>query len=220
MKPTRLCIAALAALLAGAPAAQAARATVRVMTAQREIIGPAPELSGAATAYVDDTGTAQKLPPDTVMGQLFAVAAVHDLAVSVHVGSQGGYVNSIGGVVPGMNGFWELFVNDVSSATGADATTIHNGDSVVWVLDPDYTQPGPAFLDLKLVSRRHGRARLHVIRADEKGQAAAVGASVHVRGKWYPVDAGGNVTIKAHGSWNARARLAGAISSERLTVRT
>lgn len=221
MKPTRLCIATAVALLVCVPAAGAARGTVRVMTAEHDLIGPAPQLSGAVRAYLDDTDTAVTLPPGTVMGQLFAAAAVHDLAVSVHVSAFGGFVTAIGGVAPDPNaGFWELFVNDQPASVGADQTTLHTGDEVVWVLDPDFTTPGPSFLDLDMVRRRPGRAVLHVTRVDETGAAAAAGARVRVRGHWYTAGAGGDVTVRVRGAWSARARLSGSISSPVLSART
>ncbi len=219
MKPIRLCSTVLAALLIAVPAASAARATVRVMTATADLIGPVPELSGAARSYVDDTGTVQVLPADTVMGQLVAVAAVHDLAVGVHVSSFGGYVTGIGGVTPDPTaGFWELFVNDAAATAGADQTTIHRGDEVVWVLDPDFTRPGPSFLDLNLVTRRRRRAVLHVTRVDETGAVPGAGAHLRVAGRRYVADARGNIVIRVAGRFRTRAWLAGSISSQRITV--
>jgi hypothetical protein len=220
MGPKRLFVAAAAALLVAAPAAHATRATLRVTTGDRELVGPAPVKSGSALAYTDDTGTPHKLPANTVLGQLLAVAAVRDLAVGIHVSSFGAFVTGIGGVAPDPNkGFWELFVNDAPSQVGADTATIHRGDRVVWLLDPDFTAPGPAFLDLTVARRFRTHIRLHVTRVDEKGGTAAAGARVVVAGRALTANASGNVTVRTKGKFNARATLAGAFASQLLTVR-
>jgi hypothetical protein len=220
VRASRLFVAALAALSVAVPAADAARATLRVTTGDRELVGPAPVKSGSALAYVDDTGTLHKLPPNTVLGQLIAVAAVRDFAVGVHVGTYGAFVTGIDGVVPDPNkGFWELFVNDAPSQVGADQAIIHHGDRVVWLLDPDFTTPGPAFLDLTVARRFSNHVRLHVARVDEKGSTVAAGARVVAAGRALVANAAGNVTVRTKGKFTARATLAGAFASELLAVR-
>jgi hypothetical protein len=220
MGPKRLFVAAAAALLVAAPAAHATRATLRVTTGDRELVGPAPVKSGSALAYTDDTGTPHKLPANTVLGQLIAVAAVRGLPVGVHVSSFGGFVTAIGGVAPDPNkGFWELFVNDAPSQVGADQALIHHGDRIVWLLDPDFTTPGPAFLDLTLARRYRTHVRLHVVRVDEKGGTTAAGAKVRAAGRTLTANAAGNVTVRTRGRFTARATLEGAIASQVLTIR-
>jgi hypothetical protein len=220
MGPKRLFAATAVALLVAVPAANATRATLRVTTGDRELVGPAPEKSGSVLAYVDDTGTAHKLPANTVLGQLLAVSAVHDMAVGIHVSGFGAFVTGIGGVAPDPNkGFWELFVNDAPSPVGADQAIIHRGDRVVWLLDPDFTTPGPAFLDLTVARRFRNHVRLHVARVDEKGSTAGAGARVTAAGRTLTANAAGNVSVRAKGRFTARATLTGVVASQLLAVR-
>ncbi len=49
-------------------------------------------------------------------------------------GSMGQFVQSIDGITPDSQHFWELFVNGKSSNVGASSYTLKNGDQIQWKL--------------------------------------------------------------------------------------
>jgi hypothetical protein len=217
MRTIRVLAAVIAALLVSVPGALAARAELRIITPTRSLLGADALRSGSARSYVDDQSVSHALPASTALGQLFAGSLVGDFGVLVAYSSFGGFVHEIGGVPATGNATWTLFVNDVAATAGPDTLALKAGDKATWLLDPDYTRPGPYFLDLTLLKRSGSTLSLSVRRVDySKGPVAAVGARVTVNGHRYKVNGRGKVTIRVAGPWFARATLAGAIASQRL----
>jgi len=224
MTRTRVLTAATVALLAAPVAAQAAgpRATVRAETAAKTVLAGDVKV-GAARAYLDVDGTPHALQPNTVLGQLVTGAAAAGADLEIGFNAQfGGFVSSIGGVAPAnpQTGSWSLFVDNALAMTGAETATIKNGHEIVWILDPDFNEPGPTFLDLDPVkaSAVPGTFRLTfgVTLAAGDRPVPAKGATVLVNGKKHTTNARGRVTVEVRQgtAWTARATLKGSIRSE------
>jgi hypothetical protein len=221
MTRTRVLAAAAVAALAVPGAAQAAgvRATVRAETATKTVLDGA-QPYGAARAYLDTDGTPHALAPNTVLGQLVTATSAVGADVGIGFDAQfGGFVGSIGGAAAPASGFWQLFVDNVSSTTGAETTTIRKGQEVVWVLDPDFNTPGPTFLDVDLLSQRGRRYTFRVTLAGGAKPVPAKGATLSLNGEKVKVPASGRVAarIEKGTDWTARAALAGSIRSETLS---
>jgi hypothetical protein len=226
MTRTRVLAAVTAALLAAPVAAQAAgpRATVRAMTATQTVL-PGDQAVGAARAYLDGDGVAHALSPNTVLGQLVAGAALEGADLGIGFNPQfGGFVNAIGGIAPANPdvGSWSLFIDNALAATGAETATIKKGQEVVWILDPDFTTPGPTFLDLDPVRAAAVPGTFWftfaVTLAGGEKPVPAKGATVILNGRPHKVNARGRVTIEVRqgADWTARATLKGSIRSETL----
>lgn len=212
-------LAALAACCVPASALAATRATLRVITPSRTVLGAHPPLVGAARSYLDDAGAAHALKANTVMGQLVAGTAFYGVPLDVSFNpSLGGYVSAIGGVSGGSKGFWELFVNDRSATLGAEAQTFRAGDEVVWVLDPDFSAPGPFFLDLNVVRRSAGRVTFSVVQAGGTSPVPAAGATIRVNGRILVTARNGRASVRLRRGhvFQARASKHGAIRSQLL----
>lgn len=217
MTPTRLLAVAATVLLAAPAAADAAgiRASLRVETSQRTLVGPDGARVGATRSYLDTDGTAHALPANTALGQLVAGTGAAGVDLGVSFNAQfGGFVAAIGGQDAGTNGFWAFYVDNVASSTGAETTFLARKPEYVWVLDSDFNKPGPFFLDLDVASRGPHSVTFRVTRAGGKRPAAARGATLTINGQRIAIPASGRLTIEAHGTWTARASLAGTISSE------
>jgi hypothetical protein len=210
-------VAALALACAPVAASAATRATLRVVTPSRTVLGAHPPLVGATRSYLDDAGTPHALKPNTVMGQLVAGTAFFGLPLDISFNAQlGGFVSAIGGIPGGTKGFWELFVNNRSSTLGAEAATFKAGDEVVWMLDPDFSAPGPFYLDLNVVRRRGGRVTFGVVKAGGAQPVAAIRATIRVNGRILLTGANGRVTLRLRRGrpFHARATMHGAIRSQ------
>jgi hypothetical protein len=215
-------LSAAAGTALAVPAASAdVRAQIRVATPSGTLF-QAP-LVGAARSYRADGGGTYALPRDTALGQLVAAGAFFARPALIHQDpSLGAFVSAVGGVRPGPKGFWAFFVNDRLAGVGAGAYRLHRGDEVTWILDPDYTKPGPDFLDLDVVAQGPLRARFRVTRVAARGsgyvRVPAAGARLVVGGQTFRVPASGVVraTFIRHGAWTATAATRGAIGSETL----
>ncbi|HVM16320.1 MAG TPA: DUF4430 domain-containing protein [Gaiellaceae bacterium] len=133
-------LAALAALLALAPAAHAAVVTVRVEGRTQTIWGKAPQ-----TVVADDALAA--LRAASLRGEFF---------VDVRQTSFGPYVSQIGRYPAGGLSGWVFKVNGASPPVGADQVRLRDGDTVLWYwADFDAsTFAGPATLLLERTSAR------------------------------------------------------------------
>jgi hypothetical protein len=211
-------VAALALACAPVAASAATRATLRIVTPSRTVLGAHAPLVGATRSYLDDAGTPHALKPNTVMGQLVAGTAFFGLPLDVAFNAQlgGGFVSSIDGIAGGSKGFWELFVNDRAATVGAEAATFKAGDEVVWLLDPDFAAPGPFYLDLNVVRRRRGRVTFAVVKAGGTQPVAAVGATIRVNGRILRTAANGRVSVQLRRGrpFQARATMHGAVRSQ------
>jgi hypothetical protein len=216
MRPfTRLAAAAAALALLALPSTAAAAdcATLRVETTERTVLGSRAPAVCSARSYLDSAGAAHALAAATAMGQLVSATGWLGLALEVTFDDQlGGFVSAIGGVSGGTTGFWALYVDNQSSQVGAETATVSAGDEVVWVLDPDFNQPGPQFLDLDVVRARGGVVVALVTRVGEQGAEPARGATLRVN----TVGESGRVTVRLRrGSpFTAQATQAGVIRSE------
>jgi hypothetical protein len=140
--PTRslALLAAVAALLALAPAAHAARVAVRVEGRTQTIYGKAP----------------QAVVADHALGALLAAGVRGEFHVNVRELSFGPFVDQIGRFpAAGLSG-WIFKVNGISPPVGADQVTLRDGDSVLWYwADFDPTSfAGPSTLVLRRTSAR------------------------------------------------------------------
>ena len=133
-------LAALAALLALAPAAHAAVVTVRVEGRTQTIWGKAPQTVLASNAL-------EALQAASARGEFF---------VNVRQTSFGPYVDQIGRYPAGGLSGWIFKVNGASPPVGADQVQLRDGDSVLWYwaeFDPT-SFAGPPTLVLRRAAPR------------------------------------------------------------------
>jgi len=213
-------LACAAALTPGAALADT-RAALRVTTVQRQLFQV--DAAGAARSWRDTNGGTHALPMNRALGQLVTGTALFARHLGVQQTPLGPFVQRIGGVAPGPKGFWAFFVNNRFSDVGAGDYVLRRGDEIVWLLDPDFTTPGPNFLDLDLVRAARGSATFRVTRvaAGASGYSArpARGARVTVNGRAFSVGAGGTVrvAIRRGSPFRAVATERGTVASERVT---
>jgi hypothetical protein len=142
-------------------------------------------------------------------------------------GLGGFFVSSIRGEAPAGTAFWSLWVNHRTSSTGVCATTMQDGDDVLFLVDRcDGATPANNFacqnppvlpLDLRVPEKaRHGRVfTVRVVSYAASGKASRVaGARVRAAGQSRVSDADGSVRLRApkHGAALAvRATKAGLV---------
>lgn len=204
---------------AAAPAAAPVRAGFRVISGGGPSLGAESPLVGAARAYLDADGAPHALPADTAMGQLVAAGGAWGFGVRVKQFGDAGFVDAIAGRAGGASGFWALYVNGVASQVGASDVTLHRGDEIVWLRDPDFNVPGPTFLDADAF-RTSGGYRVLVRRAGIGRPVPAAGATLVVRGRVVRADARGvaRIAVAPGTAVRVRAHLAGSFPSEILTL--
>ena len=76
--------------------------------------------------------------PFVLLGYLAAITKKLELATGIvsvsHVESQGAFVDSIDGVVNGVEGhYWSYYINDEYGLVSADTAELEDGDVVRWV---------------------------------------------------------------------------------------
>ena len=194
--------AVVLAALVLAPSAAAVRVHVRVEGEKTTIWGPtAPLVNVQANA----------------MDALEAASGIGEFYYHVQRTSFGPYVDQVGrNPASGQTG-WVFKVNGQSPPVGADAVTLHDGDTVLWY----WAQFGVAGGPKTLLLERGGKGCYRVYQQDDNGvRTAAVGAVLHV---------GRSRTVQTQGSTQAavgcpgkhrglvRATLAGAVRSNALT---
>src|SRR5262245_25469438 len=127
--------------------------------------------------------------------------------------SFGPYVDQIGrNAAAGQTG-WVFKVNGKSPPVGADAVTLHDGDSVLWY----WAQFGVAGGPKTLVLERGGKGCYRVALQDDNGvRTAAISAVLHV-GRTRTMQVTGAVMCPGKHRGLVRATLAGAVRSNALT---
>jgi hypothetical protein len=223
----RTIILAATALATLAPAASAAPlATIRVETLRRELVAQTPV--GSARAYLDSAGAAHALAPNTALGQLVALGSALGVPTTIQyfAAYNEGLFEAFGSAHGGANGGWNFAVNGVPATIGADQTTLHRGDRVVWWMVTDFaTQAAVEPLDLVVTADHHGRVVFTTRRWYAKGLAGALrgaaGAALLVNHKRYRVAANGRVTVTLRRGvvYTAQATAAGSIASQTITGR-
>jgi hypothetical protein len=151
-----MALALLAALVA-APAALAARTTVRVEGAAARILGVTAVSENGGT-YKDTGGDAYTSTQATPFGALALALARGGLPWDFGVASFGVFVNSIDGqaMAPDYKNWWEFSVDGYAPPVGIAGMPSLNGDSYVLFQNPDAGYPP------------HG-AKLLVVRASRRG---------------------------------------------------
>lgn len=173
-------LALLGAACAATPAFGAQAARLRAITADGTNVLSV-EGAGATRAYLDNAGTPRALDPDTVLGLTVTAAATSDQPLDIgYQPSLGAFVNAIAGVAAPPTGFWALYVDNAVAQVGGEKATFGRGSEIVWMLDPDFNTPGPAYLDLDVVRQRGRRIVFRVTRVDESGTKPALRAKVRV----------------------------------------
>jgi hypothetical protein len=215
---TALAVSAAVTSFAPATAQADARAGLRVTTVSRQLLQV--DAIGASRSWRDTNGLTYALPKDRALGQLVTGTALFGRHLGVASTPLGPFVQNIAGVAAPEKGFWALFVNNTFATVGARDIELNRGDEVVWLLDPDYTRPGPNFLDLDLVSRRGGTATFRVTRVAATGDGYAArparGAAVTVGGHDHSVGRTGLVRVPVRRGlpFAARATERGTVPSE------
>jgi len=196
-------LAVVVAALSIVPLASAARVHVRVEGKTQTIFGP--------TAPVVDVKA-------NALDALAAAATAGEFYYHLQTTSFGPYVDQIG-LYPalGQTG-WVFKVNGVSPPVGADAVTLHDGDTVLWYWAQFGIAGGPRTLALERVRQPGGCYR--VWSQDDKGaRIAAVGAVLHVGAhRTVPTQGATGTALACVGKHTGlvRATLAGAVRSNAL----
>ena len=221
MSRTRFAALALtAAVTSLAPAAAQAdtRAALRVTTEGRQLFQV--DAVGAARSWRDVNGLTYALPKDRALGQLVTGTALFGTHLGVASTELGPFVQDIAGVAARDKAFWALFVDNRFATVGARDYELQRGDEVVWLLDPDFSKPGPNYLDLDLVARRRGTATFRVTRVAASGDGYAArparGGAVTVGGHGHRADRRGLVRVPVRRGlpFAARATERGTVASE------
>jgi hypothetical protein len=158
-------LAAVAAVLALAPVAEAARVTVRVEGRTQTIYGKLP----------------QPVVADDALGALRAASVAGEFYVNVRETSFGPFVDQIGRWPAGGLSGWIFKVNGLSPPVGADQVQLRDGDAVLWYwADFDAASfAGPA----TLVLRRTGPRCYAAFTQDDNGvEAPAQNVRVWITG--------------------------------------
>jgi hypothetical protein len=238
--PALLCACLLVLILASnaAPAAVAkpAAAGIRVVDAGNRSLAQGTQLteplsvrtSPRADCFGPGTGGSgerARVPASSALAQLASAAAIDDDLSPLGITDFFDFglgICRIGGAVAPMSGYWYLKVNHEASFSGAEQTTVHRGDEVLWHLIEDFNDPIPDELELRAPSRARPGAPfgVHVTAYADDGDASpAVGA--RVTGADTPTDVHGRTTVTVEGrSANLRATRAGAIASDTEAVCT
>jgi hypothetical protein len=187
--------AALALLLALAPAAQAIPTHVRVEGKTRTIFGATEPLIDASTPLT-------ALEDASLQGEFY-----------YHVASTqyGNYVDQIGRFAAGGTSGWVFKVNGALPPVGADQVQLKKGDHVLWYWA---TFSGPAGPPTLLLQRRpHGCYR--VLAQDDQGKATPARGSTLTVGSRHLATRSGRA-CPGHHQGLVRATMPGAIRSNAL----
>jgi hypothetical protein len=190
----------LLALVAGclvlASAALAASVTIRVEGKTRSIFGSTPVKVQAGNAL-------EALEAASLLGEFHYV---------VTSSSFGNYVSQIGRYPASGSSGWVFKVNNASPPVGADAVTLHDGDTVLWYWATFGPSGGPPTLSLKTA----GGSCYVVTRFDDAGrEQPAAGADLHVDGRRVRANASGRGCVGRHAGL-VRAYAVGAVRSNRV----
>jgi hypothetical protein len=188
---------ALLALVAGclvlSSAALAASVTVRVEGKTRSIFGSTPVRVQAGDAL-------DALEAASLLGEFHYV---------VTSSSFGNYVSQIGRYPASGSSGWVFKVNGASPPVGADAVTLHDGDTVLWYWATFGPAGGPPTLSLKAV----GGSCYVVTTFDDAGrEQPAAGADLHIDGRRVRANASGRGCVGRHAGL-VRAYAVGAVRS-------
>jgi len=197
----RISAVVLAALVL-APSAAAVRVHVRVEGKTHTLFG--------ATAPVVDVNM-------NALDALEAASNAGEFYYHVTQTSFGPYVDQVGrNPAAGQTG-WVFKVNGKSPPVGADAVTLHDGDSVLWY----WAQFGVAGGPKTLVLQRGGKGCYRVYQQDDNGvRTAATGAVLHVgRSRTMQTQGATGAAVACPGKHRGlvRATLAGAVRSNALS---
>jgi hypothetical protein len=236
--PALLCVFVLA--ISFVSMAEAKPKTVpgelRVVNSAGKSLADGTQFTGSATIKMDKgadclgpgtggSGDQVEVPGSTALGQLAygstAYPGVDPLSVT-DAFDFGLGLCGIGKFVAPSTGYWYLKVNHEASFTGADQTTVGNGDEILWFLIEDFSDPTPDELVLKApVSAEPGdQVGIKVLSyADDGTKSAAAG--VAVSGAAELTDAEGKATITAgEGVSRLRATRVGSIPSNTVALCT
>jgi Domain of unknown function (DUF4430) len=188
---------ALLALVVGclvvSSAALAASVTVRVEGKTRSIFGSTPIKVQAGNAL-------DALEAASLLGEFYYVITSSSL---------GNYVSQIGRYPASGSSGWAFKLNGASPPVGADAVTLHEGDSVLWYWATFGPAGGPPTLSLKTV----GGSCYVVTKFDDAGrEQPAVGAQLRVDGRRVRANATGRGCVGRHVGL-VRAYAVGAVRS-------
>src|SRR6476646_929447 len=158
----RRILAVIVTALVVVPSAAAVRVHVRIEGKTQTLFGTtAPSVNVNANA----------------LDALEAASAAGELYYHVTTTSFGPYVDQIGRYAGAGQTGWVFKVNGKSPPVGADAVTLHDGDSVLWY----WAQFGVAGGPKTLVLTRGGKGCYSVLQEDDNGvRTAAAGAVLHV----------------------------------------
>ncbi len=225
MSRTRLAALAVSAAVtslapAVAPTAAQAdtRAALRVTTVERQLFQI--DAAGAARSWRDLDGRTHALPKNRALGQLVTGTSLFGRHLGVASTELGPFVQNIAGVAARDKAFWAFFVNNAFAPVGARDYELQRGDEVVWLLDPDFSKPGPNYLDLDLVAQRRSTATFRVTRVAASGDGYAArparGATVTMGGHGHRADRRGlvQVPVRRGMPFAARASERGSVASE------
>jgi Domain of unknown function (DUF4430) len=174
-------------------AALAASVTVRVEGKTRTIFGSTP-------VKVQAGNPLEALEAASVLGEFHYV---------VTSSSFGDYVSQIGRYLASGSSGWVFKVNGASPPVGADAATLHDGDTVLWYWATFGPAGGPPTLSLKAA----GGSCYLVTKFDDAGhERPAAGADLHVDGRRVRANAGGRGCLGRHVGL-VRAYAVGAVRS-------
>jgi hypothetical protein len=196
-------LAVVVAALAVVPTASAVRVHVRVEGKTRTIFGP--------TAPIVDVQA-------NALDALAAAASAGEFYYHLQTTSFGPYVDQIG-LYPavGETG-WVFKVNGASPPVGADAVTLHDGDTVLWYWAQFGVAGGPKTLALERAGKQANCYRVWA--QDDTGtKTAAVGAVLHVGAhRTVPTQGATGTALACVGKHTGlvRATLAGAVRSNAL----
>ena len=196
-------LAVVVAALAVVPTASAVRVHVRVEGKTQTIFGP--------TAPIVDVKA-------NALDALAAAASAGEFYYHVQTLSFGPYVDQIG-LYPavGQTG-WVFKVNGASPPVGADAVTLHDGDTVLWYWAQFGVAGGPKTLALERTGKQTNCYRVWA--QDDTGtKTAAIGAVLHVGAHRMVPTQGATGAVQAcvgKHTGLVRATLAGAVRSNAL----
>jgi|GEM_PF-3428713 len=204
---TALALACAAAALPAA--ANAATATVRIEGAGSTLLPETPVSLDAAPVVLRDADDADSVtvPGTSATAQLARATGAAGLPVGFQMFDLGAgpssFVTRIGpdAMPASFSPSWRVTVNHVAGQTGADATTLSDGDRVVWAYVEDFSARE---LDLSVsgdVVERGGPFEVTVLSHAPDGTAApATGATVVYGGVTRTAGPGGRVTFTATGT--------------------
>ena len=220
MRTRHLLVAAAIGAVALIPTTANA-ATLRVVTPAKTVFGATATSVGSARAYLDSKGKAHALKANTALGQLVAAAGYTGTSINaVYSAGMGAYVTKIDGVAAPKTGYWELFVNDLPAAVGADALVLRKSDRVLWIADSDYSaKNGPFVYDLTAQKNSDGTITFTGWRVGGPKPVPAAGVMISVTGLvGATLNAKGQTTLTLPEPWTASIGARGTvIGSETLS---